>query len=139
MVTKASRKPAPRPEAPRPAHCAVRYERQPRPSGRRRYRQGCRRILFSESVSPGLEHEEPMLIDGKHRRSIWLEADGVSVGIIDQTKIPHAFATLRLATLVDAAHAISSMQTRGAPLIGAVAAYGMCLALQEDTSDEGID
>ena len=80
-----------------------------------------------------------MLIDGTHRRSIWLEADGMSVGIIDQTRIPHAFATLRLATLADAAHAISSMQTRGAPLIGAVAAYGMCLALQEDTSDEGLD
>jgi methylthioribose-1-phosphate isomerase len=80
-----------------------------------------------------------MLIDGKHRRSIWLEADGMSVGIIDQTRIPHAFATLRLATLADAAHAISSMQARGAPLIGAVAAYGMCLALQEDTSDEGLD
>jgi methylthioribose-1-phosphate isomerase len=80
-----------------------------------------------------------MLIDGKHRRSIWLEADGKSVGIIDQTRLPHAFATLRLATLADAAHAISSMQTRGAPLIGAVAAYGMCLALQDDTSDEAVE
>jgi methylthioribose-1-phosphate isomerase len=80
-----------------------------------------------------------MLIDGKHRRSIWLEDDGRSVGIIDQTKLPHAFATLRLVTLADAAHAISSMQTRGAPLIGAVAAYGMCLALQEDTSDDALE
>jgi methylthioribose-1-phosphate isomerase len=80
-----------------------------------------------------------MLIDGKHRRSIWLESDGKSVGIIDQTRLPHAFAVLRLATLADAAHAISSMQTRGAPLIGAVAAYGMCLALQDDTSDEGME
>ena len=80
-----------------------------------------------------------MLIDGKHRRSIWLEDDGKSVGIIDQTRLPHAFATLRLVTLADAAHAISSMQTRGAPLIGAVAAYGMCLALQEDTSDDALE
>jgi methylthioribose-1-phosphate isomerase len=80
-----------------------------------------------------------MLIDGKHRRSIWLEADGKSVGIIDQTRLPHAFATLRLETVADAAHAIASMQTRGAPLIGAVAAYGMCLALQYDTSDEGVE
>ena len=79
------------------------------------------------------------LIEGKHRRSIWLEADGRSVGIIDQTRLPHAFATLRLETLADAAHAISSMQTRGAPLIGAVAAYGMCLALQDDTSDEALE
>jgi methylthioribose-1-phosphate isomerase len=80
-----------------------------------------------------------MLIDGKLRRSIWLEDDGGSVGIIDQTRLPHAFATLRLVTLADAAHAISSMQTRGAPLIGAVAAYGMCLALQEDTSDDALE
>src|SRR5271163_1814193 len=68
-----------------------------------------------------------------------LQRDVKSVGIIDQTRLPHAFATLRLATLADAAHAISSMQTRGAPLIGAVAAYGMCLALQQDTSDEGLE
>ena len=80
-----------------------------------------------------------MLIEGKHRRSIWLEADGRSVGIIDQTRLPHAIVTLRLETLADAAHAISSMQTRGAPLIGAVAAYGMCLALQDDTSDEALE
>ncbi len=80
-----------------------------------------------------------MLIDGTHRRSIWREADGRSVGIIDQTKLPHAVVTLRLATLGDAAHAISAMQTRGAPLIGAVAAYGMCLGLQDDASDEALE
>src|ERR1700676_412861 len=80
-----------------------------------------------------------MLIDGKHRRSIWLEADGKSVGIIDQTRLPHAFATLRLATLADAAHAISSMQIRGAPVIGAVAAYGLCLALRADPSDAALE
>jgi methylthioribose-1-phosphate isomerase len=80
-----------------------------------------------------------MLIGGRHTRSIWLEADGRSVGILDQTKLPHTLSTLRLATVGDAAHAISSMQTRGAPLIGAVAAYGMCFALQEDTSDEGLE
>jgi methylthioribose-1-phosphate isomerase len=80
-----------------------------------------------------------MLIEGKHRRSIWLEADGRSVGIIDQTRLPHAIVTLRLETLADTTHAISSMQTRGAPLIGAVAAYGMCLAFQDDTSDEALE
>ena len=80
-----------------------------------------------------------MLIDGTHRRSIWREADGRSVGIIDQTKLPHAVVTLRLATLGDAAHAICAMQTRGAPLIGAVAAYGLCLALQDDASDEALE
>jgi methylthioribose-1-phosphate isomerase len=80
-----------------------------------------------------------VLIEGTHRRSIWREADGRSVGIIDQTKLPHAVVTLRLASLADAAHAISAMQTRGAPLIGAVAAYGMCLALQDDASDEALE
>jgi methylthioribose-1-phosphate isomerase len=76
-----------------------------------------------------------MKVDGRHTRSIWVEPDGWSVGILDQTRLPHAVATLRLATLDDAAHAIRSMQTRGAPLIGAVAAYGVCLALRNDASD----
>jgi methylthioribose-1-phosphate isomerase len=76
-----------------------------------------------------------MLISGKWMRGLWIEPDGWSVGIIDQTKLPHALKTLRLATLQDAAHAISSMQTRGAPMIGAVAAYGLCLALRADASD----
>jgi methylthioribose-1-phosphate isomerase len=80
-----------------------------------------------------------VLIDGTHRRSIWREADGKSVGIIDQTRLPHAVVTLQLSTLAEAAHAISSMQTRGAPLIGAVAAYGMCLGLQDDASDEAVE
>jgi methylthioribose-1-phosphate isomerase len=80
-----------------------------------------------------------MKIDGKPTRTIWLESDGRSVGIIDQTALPHRFTTLRLSTLADAAHAIKSMQVRGAPLIGATAAYGVWLALQEDASDEGLD
>src|SRR5262249_41369149 len=80
-----------------------------------------------------------MLIDGKWMCSVWIEPDGWSVGIIDQTKLPHAMATVRLATLADVVHAISAMQTRGAPLIGAVAAYGLCLALREDASDEALD
>src|SRR5690348_769385 len=80
-----------------------------------------------------------MNIDGKPARTIWLEADAGSVGIIDQTQLPHRFATLRLATLADAAHAIKSMQVRGAPLIGATAAYGLSLALREDASDEALE
>src|SRR5712671_4611727 len=80
-----------------------------------------------------------MLIDGKHMRGVWIEADGWSIGIIDQTRLPHAVTTLRLATLGDAAHAIASMQTRGAPVIGAVAAYGLCLALRADPSDTALD
>ena len=80
-----------------------------------------------------------MKVDGKPTRTIWLEADGWSVGIIDQTVLPHRFATLRLTTLDDMARAIKTMQVRGAPLIGAAAAYGMCLALRADASDEGLE
>jgi methylthioribose-1-phosphate isomerase len=80
-----------------------------------------------------------MKVAGRHTRSLWLEPDGWSVGVIDQTVLPHRFATLRLTTLADAAHAIKSMQVRGAPLIGAAAAYGVCLALRADASDEALE
>jgi methylthioribose-1-phosphate isomerase len=80
-----------------------------------------------------------MKIDGKDTRSIWVESDGASVGIIDQTVLPHRFATLQLKTLDDAAHAIRSMQVRGAPLIGATAAYGMWLALRAEASDDCLE
>lgn len=80
-----------------------------------------------------------MKVDGKPTRTIWVEADGASVGIIDQTQLPHRFITTRLKTLEDAAHAIKSMQVRGAPLIGAAAAYGMWLALKADASDEALE
>ena len=80
-----------------------------------------------------------MKVDGKPMRSIWLEPDGWSVGVIDQTALPHRFATARLLTLDDAAHAIRTMLIRGAPLIGATAAYGICLALRADASDEALD
>ena len=69
-----------------------------------------------------------MKIDGVAYRSIWVDrADGWSVHIIDQTKLPWALEILRLTDLTQAAHAIRAMQARGAPLIGAVAAYGLCL------------
>ena len=80
-----------------------------------------------------------MKVDGKLMRSIWLEPDGWSVGVIDQTALPHRFATARLTTLDQAAHAIRAMLIRGAPLIGATAAYGMCLALRADASDEALE
>lgn len=80
-----------------------------------------------------------MKIDGKPTRTIWVEGDGAAVGIIDQTQLPHRFVTTRVATLDEAAHAIKSMQVRGAPLIGAAAAYGMWLALKADASDEALE
>src|ERR1700749_4075493 len=80
-----------------------------------------------------------MNVDGKPTRTIWLEPDGWSVGIIDQTVLPHRFATVRISTVEEMAHAIRAMQVRGAPLIGAAAAYGLCLALRADASDEALD
>jgi methylthioribose-1-phosphate isomerase len=79
-----------------------------------------------------------MKVVGKAMRSIWLESDGWSVGVIDQTALPHRLVTARLTTLAEAAHAIRAMVIRGAPLIGATAAYGMCLALRADASDEAL-
>src|ERR1700689_2974290 len=80
-----------------------------------------------------------MKVDGKAMRSIWREPDGWPVGAIDQTALPHRLATARLTTLDEAAHAIRAMLIRGAPLIGATAAYGICLALRADASDEAIE
>jgi methylthioribose-1-phosphate isomerase len=80
-----------------------------------------------------------MKVAGKSMRTIWLEPDGWSVGVIDQTALPHRLLTARLTTLAEAAHAIRTMVIRGAPLIGATAAYGMALALREDASDEALE
>ena len=80
-----------------------------------------------------------MRIDGEAYRTIWLDDDGWGVRVIDQTQLPHRFETVRLETVDQAAHAIRAMLVRGAPLIGAMAAYGMCLAVRADDSDEGVD
>ena len=79
-----------------------------------------------------------MKVNGKPWRPIWLEDDGWGVGIIDQTRLPFAFETARLETEAEAAHAIRAMLVRGAPLIGATAAYGMALAMREDASDANL-
>ena len=80
-----------------------------------------------------------MRINGKSWRSIWLAADGRRVEIIDQTRLPHEFRVTTLATLADAAHAIREMLVRGAPLIGATAAYGVCLGLAGGAGDEELE
>ena len=80
-----------------------------------------------------------MKVDGKAMRTIWLEPDGWSVGVIDQTALPHRLSIVRLASLDEVAHAIRAMVIRGAPLIGATAAYGMALALHADASDEALE
>jgi methylthioribose-1-phosphate isomerase len=76
-----------------------------------------------------------MNIDGKAWRTIWLEEGGHTVGVIDQTLLPHAFRTRCLGHWEEAAEAISSMVVRGAPLIGVTGAYGLMLALQADPGD----
>jgi len=101
-------------------------------------------VGLSESY-PALRRAEtslsvrPMKIDGKEMRTIWVESDGAGIGTIDQTLLPHRFATVRLTTLDDAVRAIKTMQVRGAPLIGATAAYGVWLALRSDASDENLE
>jgi methylthioribose-1-phosphate isomerase len=80
-----------------------------------------------------------MKVDGRHYRSIWLEKDAWSVGAIDQRRLPHEFVVARLTSCAEAADAIRSMLVRGAPLIGATAAFGMALAMREDASDAGIE
>ena len=80
-----------------------------------------------------------MKVDGKPFRTIWPDEDGSSVRIIDQTKLPHRFTTLRLVSVDEAAWAIETMRVRGAPLIGATAAYGIALAMLKDPSDAALD
>ncbi|MFZ4410259.1 MAG: S-methyl-5-thioribose-1-phosphate isomerase [Paracraurococcus sp.] len=80
-----------------------------------------------------------MKIDGTPYRSVWVDADGWSIRILDQTKLPWQLDILRLTDADQVAHAIRSMQVRGAPLIGAVAAYGVALALRTDASTAALD
>jgi methylthioribose-1-phosphate isomerase len=76
-----------------------------------------------------------MKVDGTSYRSIWFDDSNQSVRIIDQTRLPHFFEIIELSSLQDTCNAIHSMQVRGAPLIGATAAFGLYLALREGMSD----
>jgi methylthioribose-1-phosphate isomerase len=80
-----------------------------------------------------------MKVDGRDYRSIWLDPDGASVRVIDQTKLPFSFETRTLSSLDDAVIAIKDMIVRGAPLIGATGAYGLTLAARADASDAAIE
>ena len=79
-----------------------------------------------------------MDVNGAHYRTIWLCDDGWSVEIIDQRRLPHEFTTQRLRNVEDAAAAIQTMAVRGAPLIGATAAYGLCLQATRDASEAAL-
>jgi methylthioribose-1-phosphate isomerase len=78
-------------------------------------------------------------VDGRPYRTIWLNEDGLSVDVIDQRWLPHEFKVATLRNVAEAATAIRDMWVRGAPLIGATAAYGLALGMREDPSDAGLD
>lgn len=80
-----------------------------------------------------------MRIGGEHRRTVWLAEDGRTVLTFDQTRLPHELPVIALERLADAARAIREMQVRGAPLIGAIAAYGVALAMRVDPSDSALE
>jgi len=75
-------------------------------------------------------------VDGRAYRTIWPVPDGAAIEVIDQTLLPHRFATVRIDDLDGAVAAIKTMVVRGAPLIGATAAYGLALALRRAADDE---
>jgi len=79
-----------------------------------------------------------MRIDGKAYRSVWRAPEERKVYIFDQTRLPHEFEVVELDSAATVAEAIRSMRTRGAPLIGAVGAYGLALALHADPSDDSL-
>jgi methylthioribose-1-phosphate isomerase len=80
-----------------------------------------------------------MLINKKHYRTIWEDEECGDICIIDQTLLPHRFAIIKIKTVKQTAKIILDMNVRGAPLIGATGAYGMCLAMRESTSDKFIN
>ncbi len=80
-----------------------------------------------------------MNVNGKPMRTIWRSEDGRAVEIIDQTRLPFALEIVSLESVNEAAHAILDMLVRGAPLIGATAAYAMALAMQSDPCDANMD
>jgi methylthioribose-1-phosphate isomerase len=80
-----------------------------------------------------------MNVNGKHYRTIWPTPDGLAIEIIDQRFLPHAFRVERLANVNEVANAIRDMWVRGAPLIGATAAYGIAIAMRTDASNENLD
>lgn len=79
-----------------------------------------------------------MQIAGNPYRTIWPLESG-AVRVIDQSRLPFELTTLDLTSLEDAAHAIKAMVVRGAPLIGATAAYGLALALRTDACDHRVE
>ena len=79
-----------------------------------------------------------MKVDGTEYRTIWPDDKRDSVWVIDQTRLPHTFATLQLRSCENMVDAIRNMVVRGVALIGAAAAYGLALAMRADPSVNGL-
>ena len=86
-----------------------------------------------------LKEDADVKVGGRSYRTIWLNPDGWGVDVIDQRWLPHEFRVATMRSVADAATAIRDMWVRGAPLIGATAAYGLALAMREDSSDAALD
>ncbi len=80
-----------------------------------------------------------MRVAGQSRRTIWLDDDGQTVRVVDQTRLPFEFGATALGTVEQAAEAIRRMVVRGAPLIGVTAAYGVALAMRRAACDADLD
>ena len=80
-----------------------------------------------------------MKVDGRVYRAIWPTPDGAAIEVIDQTLLPHRFSTRRIEDLDGAIEAIKTIVARGAPLIGATAAYGLALALRRSGRDDALE
>jgi len=80
-----------------------------------------------------------MKVEGRAYRTIWTTEDGRAIEVIDQTVLPHRFSTRRIDNLDAAVDAIKTMVVRGAPLIGATAAYGLALALDAGADDASLE
>src|SRR5258706_3562947 len=97
------------------------------------------RIIARLSIERTARREAFLKVGGRPYRTIWVEPDGWSIGIIDQTKLPHEFRTVSLKSVREVERAIRDMLVRGAPLIGATGAYGLCLAIIADPGDAALD
>ena len=80
-----------------------------------------------------------MKVDGKSYRTIWFNQEKSEINIIDQTKLPHQFLIKSIHNFNDSIDSIKNMEVRGAPLIGAMSAYGITLAIKDDPSDNNLD
>ncbi len=100
--------------------------------------RGARWRVVEKARCGGRKSIASMKVDGRHFRSIWVEPDGWTIGAIDQRRLPHEFVLARMTDCDGAAEAIRTMLVRGAPLIGATAAYGVALAMRSDPSDAAL-